>query len=368
MRNSCRIAKPPHRKKKTKKHEAEEKIDGEHTEPIPETPKDPEASDSAAEKTRPPKASKAERTQDVIEAEEKEKLEAVGQPEGDVGGGIVEMDRELLEGVGLAESHQGGGESGAVKDEEVTRSSEKVRGIKEVPPPMAVPVEVKPRGPVQVHPHLYLLLEPLQPIKAQPLKPRRERAGERTEESQRRSAKLRELEEELLGEGKKEEEVILGDKDQVDEEKMQFAEDEEYDYDVADDEELQRLVEEEFCLRLEEEELLAIGDELRKKIETEESEIDRLQQEIQELQYLRHDSDLEDLSSGSDSSLESEDEDDLAEMLSTLKQENHQLESENADLCQKIHEERMICLSVKLQIRLLQQKQLESSQSSMLGD
>ena len=68
------------------------------------------------------------------------------------------------------------------------------------------------------------------------------------------------------------------------------------------------------------------GDELRKKMETEESEIERLQQEIQELQYLRHDSDLEDMSSNSDSSYESEDEDDMNEMLSTLIQENLQLE------------------------------------------
>lgn len=68
------------------------------------------------------------------------------------------------------------------------------------------------------------------------------------------------------------------------------------------------------------------GDELRKKIETEESEIERLQQEIQELQYLRHDSDLEDISSGSDSSYESEDEEDLADMLSTLIHDNLQLE------------------------------------------
>ena len=72
--------------------------------------------------------------------------------------------------------------------------------------------------------------------------------------------------------------------------------------------------------------LVWAGDELRKKMETEESEIERLQQEIQELQYLRHDSDLEDMSSNSDSSYESEDEDDMNEMLSTLIQENLQLE------------------------------------------
>lgn len=72
--------------------------------------------------------------------------------------------------------------------------------------------------------------------------------------------------------------------------------------------------------------LYSKGDELRKKIETEESEIERLQQEIQELQYLRHDSDLEEMSSGSDSSYESEDEEDLNDMLSSLIQENLQLE------------------------------------------
>ena len=71
---------------------------------------------------------------------------------------------------------------------------------------------------------------------------------------------------------------------------------------------------------------LCPGDELRKKIETEESEIERLKQEIQELQYLRHDSDLEDMSSASDSSIESEDEEDMNDMLSALIQENLQLE------------------------------------------
>ena len=32
-------------------------------------------------------------------------------------------------------------------------------------PPVVDEKETKPRGPVQVHPQLYLLLEPLQPIK-----------------------------------------------------------------------------------------------------------------------------------------------------------------------------------------------------------
>ena len=118
------------------------------------------------------------------------------------------------------------------------------------------------------------------------------------------------------------------------------------------------MVEEEFCLRLEEEELLAIGDELRKKIETEEREIERLLQEIQELHYVRHDSDVEDIKSESDSSYESENEMDMNELLACVIQDNLKLERENAEMCQKIHEEQLICLNVKLQIRLLQQQHL----------
>ncbi|XP_052096521.1 ralA-binding protein 1-like isoform X1 [Mytilus californianus] len=130
---------------------------------------------------------------------------------------------------------------------------------------------------------------------------------------------------------------------------------------MEEDEELVELQEEEHRVKLEEEELIAIEGELRTKIETEKNEIDRLQQEITELQYLRQDSDLEEYSSTSDSSSDSEDEEDLQEILNDLLEDNESLEKKNADLCNKIHEERMICLAVKVQIRMLQQKQLESS-------
>ena len=66
--------------------------------------------------------------------------------------------------------------------------------------------------------------------------------------------------------------------------------------------------------------------ELRKKIETERCEMDRLKQEIQELDYLRHDSDPEYMSSSSDSSYESEDEEDLQELLTNLIRDNEELE------------------------------------------
>ncbi|XP_076463673.1 uncharacterized protein LOC143295884 isoform X2 [Babylonia areolata] len=326
----------------------------------PQAPKE-EKEEAADVKTEAGEGEKGTEELPKVEKEEEESR-AEGKGEG--------VEKEVPEDIPVKDSLKGAGEVGEV---EVKPAEPPARERVEVPmkpvPVIMEEKELKPRGPVQVHPHLYLSLEPLQPIKAQPLKPRRERT-EKVEESNHRSAKLRELEEELLGGGTtKEEEDLSQEKDDTtDGEKVDLGEEDDYEYDVADDEELQRLVEEEFALRLEEEELLAIGDELRKKIETEESEIERLKQEIQELQYLRHDSDLEDLSSASDSSIESEDEEDMNDMLSSLIQENLQLEHENAEMCQKIHEERMICLSVKLQIRLLQQKQLESSQNSLLGD
>ncbi|XP_059179463.1 ralA-binding protein 1-like [Physella acuta] len=180
----------------------------------------------------------------------------------------------------------------------------------------------------------------LKPMKAEIPKPKPPvEDTEAKKEHMRKSEELRELEEELLGEKKKKKE----------------------DFDLPENVDIEQLLEEEYALELEKEELLAIADELKQKIATERSEMERLTQEIQELQYLRQDSDLEDLSTSSSSSDESEDEDDLQDLLSQLLNDNENLEMKNADLCQKIHEERMICLSVKLQIRLLQQKHLETS-------
>ena len=69
-----------------------------------------------------------------------------------------------------------------------------------------------------------------------------------------------------------------------------------------------------------------IESELRTKIETEKNEIERLQQEITELQYLRQDSDLEEYSSTSDSSSDSEDEEDLQEILNEILEKNEAME------------------------------------------
>lgn len=137
----------------------------------------------------------------------------------------------------------------------------------------------------------------------------------------------------------------------------------ENDGEFAYDDEMMTLLDEEQALILEEEELLAIERELRTKIDTEKHEIERLNQELDELKYLRQDSDVEEYSSDSDSSYESEDEEDLQEILKQLIAKNEDQERKNAELCSKIHEERMICLDVKVQIRMIQQKQLESSLS-----
>ncbi|XP_041374372.1 ralA-binding protein 1-A-like isoform X2 [Gigantopelta aegis] len=236
---------------------------------------------------------------------------------------------------------------------------------------------VKVEG-IPVHPHVHLTSELLQPIKAEPVTPKKE---ETVDSSIRKSDELRVLEEELLGEKKPEtKQVQFSERTKqtpnlkVDKKSTAFTVQADVHIDGqedvlwdVDDEETKALMEECEAQKMEEEELLAIADELRQKIETEESEIERLHQEIQELQYLRQDSDLEDMSSCSDSSDESEDEEELQDILLTLKQENEILEKQNSELCQKIHEERMICLSVKLEIRLLQQRQLESSANSSGG-
>ncbi|XP_067653624.1 ralA-binding protein 1-like isoform X2 [Haliotis asinina] len=284
---------------------------------------------------------------DVVKSAEEETKEAVEE--------TVEEAKEVKEEEIKSEDKEKDGGEEKKKAEKVEPKAKKVNETEKV----------------SLHPHIHLSSEPLKPIKAeQPVTPKKEE----TDDTLKKSVELRELEEELLGDGKAEKKVKFTEQA---EERVMEEEEVESDLSVTeveivdqewspiDDEEMQRLLEEEEAMKMEEEELLAIGDELRQKIETEQSEIERLHQEIQELQYLRQDSDLEDISSSSESSYDSEDEDDLQDSLYQLIHDNEDLEKKNAELCQKIHEERMICLSVKLQIRLLQQKQLETSQSSV---
>lgn len=71
---------------------------------------------------------------------------------------------------------------------------------------------------------------------------------------------------------------------------------------------------------------LLAGDELRQKIETERSEIERLEQEIAELQAIRDDLYEEEEESSSSSSEESEDEEELNDVLQQLISDNMQLQ------------------------------------------
>jgi len=109
------------------------------------------------------------------------------------------------------------------------------------------------------------------------------------------------------------------------------------------DEEHLELQREYAAMLLEEEELLVNGDELRKKIETEQGEIDRLDQEIVELRSIREG--LYDSDDAWESSDESEDEEELTDMLYRLARENKHLRTQNQDLCEKVHQERQICFS-----------------------
>lgn len=129
---------------------------------------------------------------------------------------------------------------------------------------------------------------------------------------------------------------------------------------IEDDEERRELEQEHMQLVMEEEELLAIGDELRQKIRTEKRETERLQQDFADLQMIREDMyDSDDDSSSS--SEDSDDGDDLRDTLQQLLRENADLELENDDLCDKIHQERQICIAVKVQNRMIQQRNLELS-------
>ncbi|XP_074661157.1 uncharacterized protein LOC141913882 isoform X2 [Tubulanus polymorphus] len=125
-------------------------------------------------------------------------------------------------------------------------------------------------------------------------------------------------------------------------------------YEEVQDEEMRVLLLKDMTLKLEEEELLAIRDELKKKIETERDEFEQVAMEIAELRSIRGDSfDADDWTS-SDSSYESDDEEELQDILENLIKENQQLEKLNSELCQRIHEERQACLTSKVQIRLIQ--------------
>lgn len=113
-------------------------------------------------------------------------------------------------------------------------------------------------------------------------------------------------------------------------------------------------------LLLEQEELILIGNELRRRIENEKKEIERLSTEITAVMVAKEqDPDsTADRSSDSDSSEdEVENEDDLERMLAELIEQNAELERKNTELCRNIHEEREVCVELQVQIKILEAKQ-----------
>ncbi|KAJ7382250.1 RalA-binding protein 1 [Desmophyllum pertusum] len=111
-------------------------------------------------------------------------------------------------------------------------------------------------------------------------------------------------------------------------------------------------------LLLEQEELTFIGNELRKRMEHENKEIERLSEEIAALVALKEKDVDADRSTGSDSSdSEVEDEAELEKILQELIEQNEQLEHKNTELCRSIHDERETCVELQVQIKVLEAKQ-----------
>ncbi|KAL9962612.1 hypothetical protein ACROYT_G031731 [Oculina patagonica] len=111
-------------------------------------------------------------------------------------------------------------------------------------------------------------------------------------------------------------------------------------------------------LLLEQEELTSIGNELRKRIELEKKEIERLDEEIAALMAVKEKDPSSDHSSESDSSdSEVTDEAQLEKIFQELIEQNKELERKNTELCRSIHDEREACVELKVQIRVLEAKQ-----------
>lgn len=111
-------------------------------------------------------------------------------------------------------------------------------------------------------------------------------------------------------------------------------------------------------LLVEQEELTFIGNELRKRMEQEKKEIERLNEEIAALVALKEKDPGSGRSSESDSSdSEVGDEAELEKILQELIEQNEDLERKNTELCHNIHNEREVCIELQVQIKVLEAKQ-----------
>lgn len=124
------------------------------------------------------------------------------------------------------------------------------------------------------------------------------------------------------------------------------------------DPEMRELRREEWELLIHQEELLALGDELRRKIAAERTEADRLRSEIAEYQklakYKQYSVESADGSSSGTEGSESEGEEELKQVLAQLMEENKQLSEKANELGQRILKEREACVDIKVKMRLLQ--------------
>lgn len=124
------------------------------------------------------------------------------------------------------------------------------------------------------------------------------------------------------------------------------------------DPEMQQLRREELELLMQQEELLSLGDELRRKIAAERTEAERLRSEIDEYEklakYKQYSVESADGSSSGTEGSESDGEDELKQELCQLMEENKHLSEQAMDLSQKILKEREACVEIKVKIRLLQ--------------
>ncbi|XP_006819678.1 ralA-binding protein 1-like [Saccoglossus kowalevskii] len=118
-----------------------------------------------------------------------------------------------------------------------------------------------------------------------------------------------------------------------------------------EEESIEYLIETECQLLAEQEEMISLGDELRKLIINERNEVERLKNEILEIKDERgHSSNSSYSSTSSEESSDSEDdnEEELQRILQDLLQENQDLDCKNNELCVAIHEEQEACMRLRV--------------------
>lgn len=132
--------------------------------------------------------------------------------------------------------------------------------------------------------------------------------------------------------------------------------------DDEEDENIYALIFEDKMMNIQYDELLLLGDELRRKINSEKLEIERLKMEIHEYQqlykYKRYAFDSTENSSSESDDISASDyddeEEDLTIVLEDLMKKNKSLEEKNKETSTIIQHEREVCLNIKVEMKMLQ--------------